>query len=87
MAHNLSFNDELQGILSDIARHRFAVSRQINPQSMLFQTVKKAIDDKLISNGKYDYHENRQLATIDLTQATLSKDGQKKLTELTNKEN
>lgn len=83
MAHNLSFDEELQGILSDIVRQRFSISRQINPQSMLFQTVKAAIDDGLIANGHYDLGNNSQLATIDLTHAHLSAKGEQKLANLT----
>lgn len=82
MAHNLSFDEELQGILSDIVRQRFSISRQINPQSMLFQTVKAAIDDGLIDDGHYDLGKNSQLATIDLTHARLSPKGEQKLTTL-----
>ena len=33
MATNLSRDDELRGILSDIARKRFTNSRQVNPIS------------------------------------------------------
>ena len=41
MATNLSRDDELQGILSDVARKRFTNSRQVNPVSNLFLTTKQ----------------------------------------------
>lgn len=86
MAKNLSFEAELKGILQDVARHRFTNNRQINPNSMLYQTVKQAIDDGLIKNGSYHESDKRSLADIMLTNASLSKLGQEKLVELTNTE-
>ena len=49
MATNLSREDELRGILSDIARKRFTNSRQVNPVSNLFLTTKYAIEKQYIS--------------------------------------
>lgn len=39
MATNLSREDELREILSDVARKRFTNSRQVNPVSNLFLTT------------------------------------------------
>ena len=51
MATNLSREDELRGILSDIARKRFTNSRQVNPVSNLFLTTKYAIEKQYISGA------------------------------------
>ena len=54
MATNLSREDELRGILSDIARKRFTNSRQVNPVSNLFLTTKYAIEKQYISGAVID---------------------------------
>lgn len=76
MATNLSFSDALRVLLSDVARHRFTNRRQINPASQLFQTVTAAIEAGYLADAQ------APLATIDLTNASLTATGNAKLTEL-----
>ena len=83
MATNLPLNDELKGILSDIARKKFTNSRQINPQSNLFQTTKFAIEHDYVKDAVIDEDFNSTLAMMNLTNASLTKKGQLKLAELT----
>ena len=54
MATNLSREDELRGILSDVARKRFTNSRQVNPVSNLFLTTKYAVENQYISGAVID---------------------------------
>lgn len=82
MATNLSRDDELKGLLSDIARHRFRNSRQINPQSNLFVTTKYAVDHGLIEDAKLDTTFSERLAELNLTKARLTDAGQEKLASL-----
>lgn len=79
MATNLSRDDELRGILSDITRHRFPSRRQLNPQSNLFLTAKYAVEEGYVT---LDESESQSLATLDLTEATLTAAGVDKLAEL-----
>ena len=76
MAHNVSQDEELLGILRDVATHRFHQGRQVNPNSMLYQTVSVAVER--------GYLNNATLASIDLTKATLTEAGTAKLQALTN---
>ncbi|MBB1078893.1 hypothetical protein H5S09_09820 [Limosilactobacillus sp. STM2_1] len=84
MATNLSRDDELREILSDIARKRFVNSRQINPASNLFITVKHAVNQHYIDGAILDETFSSSLAEMDLKNATLTESGQQKLTELIN---
>lgn len=84
MATNLSRDDELRGILSDVARRQFKSSRQINPQSNLFLTVQYAVQEGYIKNADLDTSFSASLAELNLTQATLTSAGQKKLESLIN---
>lgn len=82
MATNLSRDDELRGLLSDIARHRFTSSRQINPRSNLFVTTKYAVDKGLITGAELDTSFSERLAELNLVKAELTADGQSKLASL-----
>ncbi|HJA21190.1 hypothetical protein [Limosilactobacillus panis] len=84
MATNLSRDDELRGLLSDIARRQFKSSRQINPQSNLFLTAKYAVDKGYISKAQLDTSFSASLAELNLTQATLTPAGERKLKVLIN---
>ena len=81
MATNLSFSDALRVLLSDVARHRFTNRRQINPASQLSQTVTAAIEAGYLADAKAT-DAQAPLATIDLTNASLTAAGNAKLTEL-----
>lgn len=81
MATNLSRDDELRGILSDITRHRFSSRRQLNPQSNLL-TAKYAVEEGYVTHATLDESESQSLATLDLTEATLTAAGVDKLAEL-----
>lgn len=82
MATNLSRDDELRGILSDITRHRFPSRHQLNPQSNLFLTAKYAVEEGYVTHATLDESESQSLATLDLTEATLTAAGVDKLAEL-----
>ncbi|WP_242363902.1 hypothetical protein [Limosilactobacillus antri] len=82
MASNLSQDDELRGILSDVARGRFSTRRQINPQSNLFQTTAYAVQEGLIMGAKLDSSFSTSLAGMDLTSARLTSAGEAKLAAL-----
>lgn len=84
MATNLPLNDELKGILSDVSRKRFRNGRQINPQSNLFQTAKYAVEHGYVEHAQIDENFSTSLALVNLTKATLTKKGQRKLSLLTN---
>ncbi|KRM26674.1 hypothetical protein [Limosilactobacillus panis] len=84
MATNLSRTDELRGLLSDIARKQFKSSRQINPQSNLFLTAQYAVEKGYIEDAKLDTSFSASLAEINLTQATLTAAGERKLALLVN---
>ncbi len=84
MATNVSTNEELRGILSDVSRHRFPNRRQINPSSMLFQTICLAVDEGYLRGAKLENSQHQLLATFDLTAAELTAKGEAKLTSLTN---
>ena len=59
MATNLSREDELRGILSDVARKRFTNSRQVNPVSNLFLTTKYAVENQYILDLLPKFFSNR----------------------------
>ena len=82
MATNLSKDAELRGILSDITRHRFPSRRLLNPQSNLFLTAKYAVEQGYVTHANIDESESQSLATLDLTEATLTNAGIDKLAEL-----
>lgn len=84
MATNLSRDDELRGLLSDIARKRFINSRQINPNSNLFLTAKYAVEHGFIEGAILDEAFSRSLATMNLKDATLTNHGQHELHRLIN---
>ncbi|EQM55537.1 hypothetical protein N692_00735 [Lactiplantibacillus plantarum EGD-AQ4] len=84
MAHNVSQDEELLGILRDVATHRFHQGRQVNPNSMLYQTVSVAVDRGYLNNATLDANYSHTLASIDLTKATLTEAGTAKLQALTN---
>ena len=77
MATNLSREDELRGILSDIARKRFT-----NPVSNLFLTTKYAIEKQYISGAVIDASFSSTLAEINLKNAVLTDRGRNKLAQL-----
>ncbi|ANZ62764.1 hypothetical protein AYR62_00720 [Secundilactobacillus paracollinoides] len=81
MAHNVSQDEELLGIFSDIENNRFHQGRQVNPGSMLYRTVKYADDAGYLKNAQID-DPSHSLATIDLSAATLTESGNQKLQEL-----
>lgn len=82
MATNLSREDELRGILSDIARKRFTNSRQVNPVSNLFLTTKYAVEKQYISGAVIDASFSSTLAEINLKDAALTDRGRNKLAQL-----
>ncbi|MDF2312240.1 hypothetical protein [Lactiplantibacillus pentosus] len=84
MAHNVSQDEELLGILRDVATHRFHQGRQVNPNSMLYQTVSVAVERGYLNNATLDDNYSHTLASIDLTKATLSEAGTAKFQALTN---
>lgn len=84
MTTNLSRNDELRGVLSDIVRKRFINSRQVNPVSNLFLTTKYAVDHGYITGAILDETFSSTLAELNLKNATLTKQGHRKLAELIN---
>lgn len=79
MATNLSRDDELRGILSDVARKRFTNSRQVNPVSNLFLTTKYAVENQYISGAVFDESFSSALAEINLKNAVLTDHGRDKL--------
>ena len=83
MAHNVSQDEELLGILRDVATHRFHQGRQVNPNSMLYQTVTVAVERGYLNNAMLDDNYSHTLASIDLTKATLTAAGTDKLQALT----
>ncbi|AKP64372.1 hypothetical protein FC99_GL000601 [Levilactobacillus koreensis JCM 16448] len=83
MAHNVSQDEELLGILSDVSTHRFHQGRQVNPNSMLYKTVEFANQEGYLVGAKLDANYSHSLASIDLTKATLSEAGVAKLQALT----
>ncbi|WP_076461375.1 hypothetical protein [Limosilactobacillus caccae] len=86
MATNLSHDDELRGLLSDIARRRFTTSRQINPHSNLFVTCQDAVDHQYITGAVLDTSFSSRLAELNLTNAKLTPAGQDKLASLINQQ-
>lgn len=82
MAHNVSQDEELLGILRDVATHRFHQGRQINPGSMLYQTAELATTSGYLENAVLDANYSNRLASLDLTQAKLTGLGEAKLREL-----
>lgn len=82
MATNLSRDDELRGILSDVARKRFTNSRQVNPVSNLFLTTKYAVENQYISGAVIDESFSSTLAEINLKNAVLTDHGRDKLVTL-----
>lgn len=86
MPTNLSRNEELRGLLSDVARRRFTSSRQINPQSNLFLTAQFAVNQHYISGAMLDTTFSASLAELNLTKATLTPFGQEKLAALVNQQ-
>ncbi|MTV82157.1 hypothetical protein [Secundilactobacillus folii] len=82
MAHNVSLDEEIMGILNDVSQHRFREGRQLNPNSMLFTSVKKANDAGYLEGAKIDEQYSHSLASVDLSHATLTKSGQTKLQAL-----
>lgn len=83
MAHNVSQDEELLGILRDVATHRFHQGRQVNPNSMLYQTVSVAVKRGYLNDAQLDDNYSHTLASIDLTKATLTDAGTDKLQALT----
>lgn len=81
MAQNQSHESELLDLLSDVKQRRFQYSRQINPNSMFYQTVKFAVTHHYFKNVQID-DPVHALASVDLTQATLSTVGVAALTNL-----
>ncbi|GAF35490.1 hypothetical protein [Lentilactobacillus farraginis] len=82
MAHNVSHDEELLGILRDINEHRFHEGRQINPASMLFQTVQEADKKGYLEHAVIDSNPEKRLAEINLTHAILSTSGTRELARL-----
>ncbi len=82
MAHNVSHDEELLGILRDVATHHFSQGRQINPSSMLYRTIEIAIKAGYLENAVIEQSEQSQLVLVNLSQAHLSSDGKAKLAEL-----
>ncbi|WP_040538124.1 hypothetical protein [Lentilactobacillus parafarraginis] len=83
MAHNVSHDEELLGILRDVATHRFNQGRQINPNSMLYRTVRDANESGYLEKAVVDEPCNQQLTLVNLSSATLTKSGEAKLAALT----
>lgn len=86
MATNLNREDELREILSDVARKRFNNSRQVNPVSNLFVTVKYAIEHHYIDGAVLDESFSSSLAEMDLKNTQLTTQGKEKLTKLINRQ-
>lgn len=82
MAHNVSQDEELLGILRDVATRRFNQGRQVNPSSMLYRTVSTADQNGYLEGAVLDAEYSKSLASIDLTAATLTSKGEEKLSEL-----
>lgn len=82
MATNLSHDDELRGLLSDVVRKRFTNSRQVNPVSNLFLTAKDAVEHQYISGAVLDETFSSTLAEMNLKNAVLTERGRNKLAEL-----
>ena len=70
MAHNVSQDEELLGILRDVATHRFHQGRQVNPNSMLYQTVSVAVERGYLNDAQLDDNYSHTLTTVDDTVAT-----------------
>lgn len=82
MAHNVSHDEELMGILNDVNNHRFHQGRQLNPNSMLFTTIKSANDAGYLADAVLDEDYSSTLASADLSEATLTESGEQKLQAL-----
>lgn len=82
MAHNVSHDEELMGILNDVHNHRFRQGRQLNPNSMLYTTIKAANDEGYLNNAVLDNTYSATLASADLSAATLTESGEQKLQAL-----
>lgn len=82
MAHNVSQDEELMGVLNDVNAHRFNQGRQLNPDSMLYTTIKTAYQAGYLADAKLDDSYSSSLASADLSQATLTESGQQKLQAL-----
>ena len=86
MATNVSPKTALRSVLSDVQRHRFTTRRQVNPTSILYQTIQRAVKEALLADAIVDLNPQHQLATFDLTHASLTPAGKARLRLLTTPE-
>lgn len=77
MAHNVSLTQALQGLLNDVAQHHFHEARQINPDSMFYQTVQYAIKKELLTAATIEDPQGKAMAGVDLRTAQLTSGGKK----------
>lgn len=78
MAHNVSLTQALQGLLNDVAQHHFHEARQINPDSMFYQTVQYAIKKELLTAATIEDPQGKAMAGVDYLRAAQLTSGGKK---------
>lgn len=76
MAHNVSLTQALQALLTDVTQHRFHEARQINPDSMFYQTVQYAINNQLLTAATIEDPQGKAVASVDLRAAQLTQAGE-----------
>ncbi|WP_125565158.1 hypothetical protein [Companilactobacillus insicii] len=82
MAENVSMEQSIYQLLNDVNRNYFTSNRQLNKQSMLYQTIEEVQGKGWFNDLELQEIENYSLATATLKPATLTKSGINKLTEL-----
>ncbi|WP_125709354.1 hypothetical protein [Companilactobacillus zhongbaensis] len=82
MANNISLDESVYQLLKDVDRKYFTSNRQVNRNSMLYQTIDSVKDSGWFQDLELEEIENYPLATATLKKATLTDAGRKHLAEI-----
>lgn len=85
MAKNVTMEQSIYQLLKDVDRNYFTSNRQLNKDSMLYQTVEQVQDKNLFKDLKIEEIKNYPLASVSLKEASLTDNGKNKLKELKKK--
>lgn len=82
MANNVTMEESVYQLLKDVDRKYFTSNRQLNKNSMLYQTIDSVQDSGWFDNLNLEEIKDYPLATATLKKATLTDAGKKHLAEI-----
>ncbi|MFD1471659.1 hypothetical protein [Companilactobacillus mishanensis] len=85
MAKNVTMEESIYQLLKDVDRNYFTSNRQLNKNSMLYQTIEEVQDKGWFNKLELQTVKNYPLATATLKTAELTEAGVKHLAELKDK--